>query len=213
MQKNSFNLQTMPLTWLILGANVIIFLLQGSATQFYLETHMALWSLGAPEAYYSNGGNYPSFQIWQLLTYGFLHGSTTHLFFNMFALYMFGLPLEQYWGRKRFATYYFTCLIGAGLIKLGVTWARAPPVLTLGASGAVFGLLLAYGAMWPRNRIMLLIPPVPIQARWFVIIYGALQLFLGFSSSASNVAYFAHLGGMLFGAILLWHWGWRPFRR
>lgn len=213
MQKTSFNLQTMPLTWLILGANVIIFLLQSTEAQTQLLTHMALWSMAAPEVYYSNNINYPTFQVWQLLTYGFLHGSTTHLFFNMFALYMFGLPLEQYWGRKRFATYYFTCLIGAGLIQLWVTWANAPPASTIGASGAIFGLLLAYGAMWPRNRIMLIIPPIPIQARWFVILYGALQLFLGFTSSGSNVAYFAHLGGMLFGAIMLWHWGWRPFRK
>lgn len=203
----------MPLTWLILGANVIIFLLQSTEAQTQLLTHMALWSMAAPEVYYSNNINYPTFQVWQLLTYGFLHGSTTHLFFNMFALYMFGLPLEQYWGRKRFATYYFTCLIGAGLIQLWVTWANAPPVPTVGASGAIFGLLLAYGAMWPRNRIMLIIPPIPIQARWFVILYGALQLYLGFTSSGSNVAYFAHLGGMLFGAIMLWHWGWRPFRK
>lgn len=213
MRKSSFDLQTMPLIWLILGANVIIYVLQSTGAQFQLLTHMALWSTGASEAYYSGGGHYPSFQIWQLLTYGFLHGSTTHLFFNMFALYMFGLPLEQYWGRKRFGSYYFTCLIGAGAIQLLVTFGSMPPVPTLGASGAVFGLLLAYGAMWPHNRIMLLFPPIPMEARWFVIIYGGLELFLGVVSSGSKVAHFAHLGGMLFGAILLWKWGWRPFRK
>lgn len=212
MQKSKFDLQTMPLTWLILGANVIIYLLQSTGAQFQLLTYMALWSGGAPEAYYLEGG-YPTFQVWQLVTYGFLHGSTTHLFFNMFALYMFGLPLEQYWGRKRFSTYYFTCMIGAGVIQLLVTWGSAPPVPTLGASGAVFGLLLAYGAMWPHNRIMLLFPPIPMEARWFVIIYGGLELFLGVVAPGSKVAHFAHLGGMLFGALLLWQWGWRPFRK
>ena len=176
MQKSRFDLDNLPLTWLILGANVIIFLLQqNSGSQYQLMIHMAQWSGGAPEAYYpAGGGNYPHFQIWQLLTAGFLHASPTHLFFNMFALYMFGLPLEHYWGRSRFATYYFTCLLGAGLIQLMVTWGSAPPMPTIGASGAVFGLLLAYGAMWPKNRIMLIFPPIKMQARWFVILYCVL---------------------------------------
>ncbi len=201
----------MPLTWLLIAASVIIYLLQRTGAGMELLYWLGLWSAGTPEAYIA--ANYPQFQPWQIVTYGFLHGSTTHLFFNMFALYMFGLPLEQYWGKKRFSTYYFTCLIGAGLIQLLVTWGSSPPAPTIGASGAVFGLLLAFGAMWPRQRIMLLIPPIPIQARWFVIIYGGLQFFLGVYNPSSNVAYFAHLGGMLFGAILLWQWGWRPFRR
>ncbi len=211
MQQSRFNLSTIPLTWLLIAASVIIYVLQKTGAGNQLIYWLALWSAATPEAYLL--ADYPQFQPWQLITSGFLHASNMHLFFNMFALYMFGLPLEQFWGRKRFTTYYFTCLIGAGVIQLLVTWGSSPPVPTIGASGAVFGLLLAFGAMWPRQRIMLLIPPIPIQARWFVIIYGGLQLFLGIYDSGSSIAYFAHLGGMLFGAILLWQWGWRPFRK
>ena len=211
MRQPTLNLSTVPLTWLLIAASVIIYLLQQTGAGKELIYWLALWSAATPEAYVEAG--YPQFQVWQIITHGFLHASPTHLFFNMFALYMFGRPLEQYWGRKRFSTYYFTSLIGAGLIQLLVTWGSAPPIPTIGASGAVFGLLLAFGAMWPRQRIMLLIPPIPIQARWFVIIYGSLQLFLGVYDNGSSVAYFAHLGGMLFGAILLWQWGWRPLRK
>ncbi len=211
MQQSKFNLSTIPLTWLLIAASVIIYLLQRTGAGNVLVYWLALWSAPTPEAYLL--ADYPQFQPWQLVTSGFLHASNTHLFFNMFALYMFGHPLERFWGRKRFTIYYFTCLIGAGVIQLLVTWGSSPPVPTIGASGAVFGLLLAFGAMWPRQRIMLLIPPIPIQARWFVIIYGGLQLFLGIYDTGSSIAYFAHLGGMLFGAILLWQWGWRPLRK
>jgi membrane associated rhomboid family serine protease len=154
----------------------------------------------------------PTFWPWQLISYGFLHGSLTHIFFNMFALYLFGLPLEAGWGRSRFALYYLVCLVGAGLVQLVVASTSAEIYPTVGASGAVFGLLLAYGLRFPNNVIVLLIPPIPIKAKYFVILYGAAELLFGVTGMMPGVAHFAHLGGMLFGLVLLWKWGWRPGR-
>lgn len=145
------------------------------------------------------------FNITQLVTYQFLHANFGHLFFNMFALWMFGRQLEYELGWKRFLTYYFVCGIGAGVVSLLVNFLIGTAGLTLGASGAVFGLLLAFGMMHPNDRIMLLIPPIPMKAKWFVIIYGFIELLQGVVSS-DNIAHFAHLGGMLFGAVLLVLW-------
>lgn len=149
------------------------------------------------------------FAVFQLLTYGFLHGSFNHLFFNMFAVWMFGTPLERAWGSRRFAVYYFTCVVGAGLVQLLVQDITAGFGPTIGASGGVFGLLLAYGVMWPNNRIFLIFLPIPIKAKWFVLIYGGIELLLGFTDRMPGIAHFAHLGGMIFGAVLLYKWGWR----
>ena len=160
---------------------------------------LALWPLE---------GGY--FTPWQLVSYGFLHGNFNHLFFNMFAVWMFGTPLEQGWGTQRFATYYFLCVVGAGVMQLLVQLFEGGVYPTIGASGGVFGLLLAYGVMWPNNRIFLLFFPVPVKAKWFVLIYGGIELLLGFTRTMPGVAHFAHLGGMLFGALLLYKWGWRP---
>ena len=160
---------------------------------------MALWPL---ESGY--------FTTWQLISYGFLHGNFNHLFFNMFAVWMFGTPLEQGWGSQRFAAYYFLCVIGAGVMQLLVQLFEGGVYPTIGASGGVFGLLLAYGVMWPNNRIFLLFFPVPVKAKWFVLIYGGIELLLGFTRTMPGVAHFAHLGGMIFGALLLYKWGWRP---
>ena len=150
------------------------------------------------------------FESWQLLTYGFLHGNFNHLFFNMFAVWMFGTPLEKQWGSKRFTFYYATCVIGAAVIQLLVQQFEGGIYPTIGASGGVFGLLLAFGVMWPENRIFLIFLPVPIKAKWFVLIYGAVELLFGVTGSMPGVAHFAHLGGMIFGAVLLYQWGWRP---
>ena len=191
----------------IILANIAFFIFQSIATNF-LYQWFALWPVGSP-AYESIRGQIlliPDFQIWQLLTYGFRHGSLGHLFFNMFALYIFGRPIEQYLGRYRFTIYYFTCLIGAGLIQLIVASTASEVYPTVGASGAVFGLLLAFGLLFPNHMIMLLIPPIPIKAKWFVLIYGLLELFMGISGAMPQVAHFAHLGGMLFGFLLLWRW-------
>jgi membrane associated rhomboid family serine protease len=149
------------------------------------------------------------FALFQLITYGFLHGSFNHLFFNMFAVWMFGTPLERAWGSQRFALYYGVCVVGAGMVQLLVQLAEGGIYPTIGASGGVFGLLLAYGVMWPENRIFLIFLPIPIKAKWFVLIYGAIELLLGFTRAMPGIAHFAHLGGMIFGAMLLYRWGWR----
>jgi len=160
----------------------------------------------------------PSFLPWQLLTYGFLHGNFAHLLFNMLALLMFGAPLEHTWGNKRYLTYYLVCVVGAGICQLLVGWwtvAQGGNIYpTVGASGGVFGLLLAYGMLFPNQRVMLLIPPIPMKARTLVIVYGAIELLLGATGMQPGVAHFAHLGGMLFGWLLIRHWrGQPPFGR
>ena len=177
-----------------------------------LTTRLALWPAGTPEVIRYGGSLFavPQFEIWQLLTYGFLHAGVPHLFFNLLALWMFGAQIESAWGSRRFATYYLVCVIGAGLVQLLVVTFFADNIIpTIGASGGVFGLLLAYGMMFPNRIIVLLIPPIPIKAKWFVILYGGLTLFLGISDTASGIAHFAHLGGMLFGFLLLVYWSLR----
>ena len=182
-----------PVSIGIIGLCVVIFLLQN------LSASLALWPIASG-----------SFEPWQIVTYGFLHGNFNHIFFNMFALWMFGLQIERIWGSQRFTLYYMVCIIGAAVTQLLVQQVSGEFYPTIGASGAVFGLLLAYGVMFPNNRIFLIFLPVPIKAKWFVVIYGGLELFFGVTSSFSQIAHFAHLGGLLFGAALLWNWGWRP---
>lgn len=147
----------------------------------------------------------PLFHSYQLVTYMFLHGGFSHLFFNMFALWMFGRTLEYELGSQRFLTFYMVCGVGAALIQYLTALAFGElPLLLVGASGAVMGLLLAFGVMHPNAVIMLLIPPIPMKAKWFVIIYAVIELFLGWKG-VGNVAHFAHVGGMLWGFLLL-HW-------
>jgi membrane associated rhomboid family serine protease len=144
------------------------------------------------------------FRLWQLASYMFLHGGFFHLLFNMFALWMFGSDLEDYMGQVEFTYYYFFCGIGAGIVAWGVDLLRGEPSYTIGASGAIFGILLAYGVIWSRREITLLVffvLPVTLQARVFVLLFAALELFLGVSGSGGPVAHFAHLGGMLFGLL------------
>ena len=163
----------------------------------------------------------PLFHLYQVFTYMFLHGGISHLFFNMFALWMFGRTLELELGSQRFFTYYMVCGIGAALIQLGVSYAEYAHMLdaagvyaasrllaipTVGASGAVFGLLLAFGVLHPNNRIMLMFPPVVLKAKWFVLIYGLIELVFGMSGYQAGVAHFAHLGGMIWGFGLLYWW-------
>ena len=148
----------------------------------------------------------PLFHSYHLVTYMFLHGGFSHLFFNMFALWMFGRTLEYELGSKRFLTYYMVCGIGAALIQYLTALAFGElPLMLVGASGAVMGLLLAFGVMHPNAVIMLLIPPIPMKAKWFVIIYAVIELFLGWRG-VGNVAHFAHVGGMLWGFLLLQWW-------
>lgn len=147
------------------------------------------------------------FRVWQLFTYMFMHGGWDHLFFNMFALWMFGNTMENYWGTRRFVFYYLVCGVGAGLVNLLVPgWG-----LTVGASGAIYGLLLAFGMTFPNEYIYLYFL-MPIKAKWFVIGYAAIEVLEGFFSTG-NVAHFAHLGGMLFGLIIILYWRKHPFSR
>lgn len=161
------------------------------------------------------------FHIWQFLTYMFMHGNFSHLFFNMFALWMFGYALENYWGGKRFLAYYLITGIGAALCQTGVlAWeihsmslVHTPEVVsqhidqfvTIGASGAVFGILLAFGMCFPNTPIFLYFL-IPIKAKWFVLIYGVIELFAGIGGTADGVAHFAHVGGMIFGFFLIRYW-------
>jgi membrane associated rhomboid family serine protease len=186
------------------------------------------------------------FKPLQILTHMFMHANFWHLFFNMFALYMFGGILENVWGPKRFFIYYMVCGLGAAFVHETVIMFQYSKIMnaitpdqlqlvlndgatylnegkqfanetmkdlqmilnvpTIGASGAVFGILLAFGVLFPNTQLMLLFPPIPIKAKYFVIGYGALELFLAVTQPGSNIAHAAHLGGMLFGYILLRYW-------
>lgn len=206
-----------PATRALLWSNVLVFF----ADQFLLRgafVNFMLWPFGEFPAGYANGGPLSvGFLPWQLVTYGFLHGNMVHLFFNMFALSMFGASVEMVWGSKRFAAYYFVCLAGAGLVQLIVATAAVQSGAlypTVGASGAVFGLLLAYGMMFPNRQVMLLLPPIPMKARTLVVVYGAIELVMGVTGTLSGIAHFAHLGGMLFGFGMIQYWRGRwPFGR
>ena len=146
------------------------------------------------------------FALWQPLTYGFLHGDVVHIAFNMFALWMFGRELEHLMGPKRFLIYYLSCVVGAAFVQLIVAHFQGGLYPTIGASGGVFGILLAFGMAFPNRMIVLIFPPIPMRAKYFVLFYGLLELYLGVSGNAPGVANFAHLGGMLFGFLLLQYW-------
>lgn len=181
-----------PATRAILIANVVVFLLQSVAP--VLMGQFALWPLGW------------GFQPWQLITYSFLHAGFAHIFFNMFALFMFGRELEMYWDTKRFVIFYFASVLAAGITQLVTTMLSGSIYPTVGASGGVFGLLLAFALYFPHQRITLLFPPIPMPAWLFVTLYGFLELFLGITGTQAGVAHFAHLGGMLGGALVIGWW-------
>ncbi len=173
-----------------------------------------------------------SFQVYQPLTYIFMHGGLSHLFFNMFALWMFGRILENVWGSKNFLIYFLICGIGAGVVQeivqyvsinmdissfeqarglalssydRAMVYSRIPS--TVGASGSVYGILLAFGMMFPNEKLFIIPFPFPIKAKFFVIGYAIIELVTGLSNNPNdNVAHFAHLGGMLFGLILILYW-------
>jgi membrane associated rhomboid family serine protease len=149
----------------------------------------------------------PLFHSWQYITYMFLHGGFSHLFFNMFALWMFGRTLENRLGPQRFLAYYLVCGVGAALIQMGVAWLTGDTGITLlGASGAVMGLLLAFGVMYPNAQMFVFPIPFPIKAKWFVMGYAAIELFFGATGYDLGVAHFANVGGMLWGWLLLYYW-------
>ena len=180
----------------LLVANGLIFALQQVAFEFMM-LNFALWPATHSQA---------PFAPWQLLTYGFLHGNLTHIAFNMFGLWMFGRDLEMLWGPKRFLTYYVVCVVGAGLIQLLVAAVQGGLYPTVGASGGLFGLLLAYGLTYPNRIVVPLFPPIPMRAITFVFVFGLLELYLGVSGNAPGIANFAHIGGMLFGYLTLRYW-------
>jgi len=140
----------------------------------------------------------------------FLHGGLAHIFFNLFALWLFGQGIENLWGTERFVKFYFICGVGAGLIQLAVSlFVAGQNAPVIGASGAIFGILLAFGMMFPDQYIYLIIPPIPMKAKYFVIIYGAIELFSGVTDTSPGIAHFAHLGGMLFGYIMIKYWRYK----
>ena len=190
-----------PATRAILIANVVIYVLQ-VLTPETTTLPLALWPLGS------------YFHPWQLVTYAFLHDpkNPAHIFLNMFALFMFGGELERFWGSRRFLIYYFACVLSAGGVQLLTEQLAHAGEPTLGASGGVFGLLLAFAMYFPTRRLIVFPIPVPVPAWLFVTFYGLLELFLGVTGKQASVAHFAHLGGMLGGAlmILLWQGQGRP---
>jgi membrane associated rhomboid family serine protease len=190
----------------LIGANVTMFvveLLLGDV----VTVKLALWPIQSTA--------FAGFQPWQIVTYSFLHAGIGHLFFNMFALYMFGGELERLWGPKRFLNLYLASVISAALAQLAVSsLASVEPYPTVGASGGVFGLLLAFALYFPHRTVVLLIPPIPMPAWLFVTLYGCVELYLGVTGTQEGVAHFAHLGGMLGAWLLIQSWRGRPpFRR
>ena len=182
-----------PTNRAIILANVGVFVLQ------WLNVNLGMFALWPLQT--------GLFRPWQLLTYGFLHGNWLHIFFNMFAVFMFGSAVEQLFGARRYLVYYLVCMVGAALMQLiVVSAANLPPAPVVGASGAVFGLLLAYGMAYPRRELIIFPIPVPIQAWLAVTLYGALELYLGVTGTASGIAHFAHLGGMATGFVMIRYW-------
>ena len=182
-----------PVTQALIVVNGVAFLLELLLGDAFLDP-LALWPLSS------------QFLPWQLITYAFLHAGFAHLLFNMLGVYMFGADLERVWGPRRFLNYYLVCVISAALTQLlvsGMTGAYYP---TIGASGAVFGLLLAFATMFPQRMIMPLFPPIPMRAPVFAAVYGVLELVLGVTGTQAGVAHFAHLGGMAGGFLLIRYW-------
>ena len=196
-----------PITRYLIIANVAVFFicLLFAPVHYFLITEGALYPV-----FYNDSGTLHfnvHFKLWQLVSYMFLHANLSHLFFNMFSLWMFGRIIEQTLGRNRFLAFYFISGIGAGLcqIIMQIFTADSPFAATIGASGACYGILLAFGLLYPNQKIYLIIPPIPIKAKWLVIGYAILEAFLAFSTD-SNIAHLAHLGGMLFGLLCLYNW-------
>jgi membrane associated rhomboid family serine protease len=186
-----------PVTKTLMLACTAVFSLQ-----FFipLEIWFALWPAGS-------GFFWP----WQVVTYAFLHGGVFHLFFNMFGLWMFGSELERLWGPRRYWQFLLAGVLAAATAQLLVTWLSGSRTPTVGASGGLFALLLAFGMLFPNRTIVPLFPPIPMKARTFVFVFGALELFLGYVDR-TGIAHFAHLGGMVGGFLMIRYWrGQSPF--
>ena len=185
-----------PITQALLLINVAVFFINQLFGQVFTQW-FALWPLGA------------GFLPWQVISYAFLHGGYEHLFFNMFGLWMFGSELERIWGPKRFIQFYMASVLAAAAAQLAVTALTGSIYPTIGASGGLFGLLLAFGMMFPHRTILLFFI-IPIPARMLVVLYGAFELYQGVTGSQAGVAHFAHLGGMLGGFLMMRYWQGKP---
>jgi membrane associated rhomboid family serine protease len=190
----------------LIAANVVMYLLQRflqqSASGYSLEVLFELWPLTPVDGEVH-------FHVWQIITYAFLHDTRTiyHLLFNMLGLWMFGAEIERYVGPGRLLACYFASVTTAALTQLFVPqWLGAPPAPTIGASGGVFGLLLAYALLFPKRKVVPLIPPIPMPAWVFATIYAGIELFLGVTGTLSGIAHFAHLGGMIGSALVVLRW-------
>ena len=169
----------------------------------------------------------PFFHWWQPVTHMFMHGGFWHLFFNMYTLFIFGSVLERVWGMKKFLLFYFVTGLGAALIHTGVEWLQMQSWLsqaaegstaamtsihllkmtpTVGASGAIYGVLMGYAMLYPDSVLTLIFPPISMKAKWFVLVFAAIELLTGVTGTGGGIAHFAHLGGLIFGFILIWYW-------
>jgi membrane associated rhomboid family serine protease len=176
--------------------NVLVFIAQLTLDPIMgLTNKLALWPIGSEE-----------FEPYQIATHMFTHGFFFHIFFNMFALWMFGKELENYWGPKRFLFFYLVCGVGAAAAHLGVQYLTGTGAPAVGASGAVMGVLVAYAYLFPNTQLIIFPIPIPVKAKWAVLGYVAIDLFSGVSGRGDNVAHFAHLGGALTGFILVLIW-------
>ena len=197
MQSNNPLNSIPPVTRNILIAIVVMFIAQqilGQSGGNFIYKYFALHSI-------SSGNFYP----WQLITAVLLHGNLMHLFFNGFAIWMFGSQIESYWGERRYAIFVITCVIGSSLF-----YALLGNGYGVGISGAVYGILVAYGMMWPNHTIQLIIPPVPIKAKYFVMILAGIALMNSLSVTNDNVGHIAHLGGAVIGFLLIQYWRKKP---
>lgn len=205
-----------------------------AATKHLILINILVWImtvLGGDKMYEMFALFYPTspfFKPWQVLTHMFMHGGFWHLFFNMYTLFIFGCVLERVWGSKKFLIFYFITGLGAALLHTGVEWIQTQVWMnqiaegsqsamialhslkmtpTVGASGAIYGVLLGYAMLYPDSIMTLLFPPISLKAKWFVLIFGAIELLTGLTgSTGGGIAHFAHLGGMIFGFILIQYW-------
>ena len=184
----------------IIIINIIVF-----AATWLSESVMHSYVLTGTFALYYPGSRF--FRIWQPLTYMFLHGGFFHILFNMYTLYIFGSVVERIIGEKKFLIFYILCGLGAAATQIGVQALEGGSgIPTVGASGAIYGLLIAYAMLFPDNRLTLIFPPVSLKSKWMVVIFAVVELLFSISGSSDGVAHVAHLGGMLFGWILIKYW-------
>lgn len=185
-----------PVVKNLLIINVLVFILQNVLDKRMNFTELiGLWPI-----------NTSMFQLWQVVTHMFAHGGMFHIFFNMFALWMFGRILENLWGGKKFLIFYMLCGLGAAALHLAVQYFTDGFSLAVGASGAVYGLLVAFAFLFPNTPLYLMFIPIPIKAKWAITGILVLDIIFGFSSANTGVAHAAHIGGAITGFIIVWYW-------